>query len=334
MDFLEQVGPVLIPVDCPVDAVRQRVLWAVVDQFLRLGDVGDVAAHLARPTGLDVDIDFTVDAGRDLFRHFENRRSLAGGDVEGRTLDFLIVVEDAEDSVDTVVKMREIEYLVFAVDGQWLPGAGLGDKQRNHTVGCIVPSVNVREPEDTRIDAVTVLVGVGERFAANLARGVGTLGFVHEGVFFAVDDLAGVPIHFSAAGEDDVFNIVLSSVFENIERHLDVVPRAFRVLNQVVDAGSGTEVNDGLRIRGEVVKGTRLAQVHLGGQVVDTVRPAIPDVVDRRDISPSVVQSFYQFRSDCSAAPRHNDRRRVHISLVCASRRLGFGSAGESMTCL
>jgi hypothetical protein len=68
------------------------------------------------------------------------------------------VLDNLGNGRDTVVEVSEIEEFIVTVNDEFSVVHGLGDEQWNDSVGDVVSTVDIGEPEDAGIETVTVLI--------------------------------------------------------------------------------------------------------------------------------------------------------------------------------
>ncbi len=282
---------------------------AVAEQLARLREIRDVVRHLAEERGRERHVRLDAQLGRDPLRAVHERVPLAVGEVD-RLVDHPALrerLDAAGDPVDAVVDVGEVEGLVLAsVDRDRLPAEHRVDEQRDHPHHpmqvVVVPAVDVGEPEDEVGQAVAAGVGVDERLARDLRRGVRALR-VREvrGLLVVALEAMHVAVHLAARGEDDR-DASLARVLEDVERHHRVLERPVRLADELVHLRVRRQVHHeiGLRVldpvdparEGRVVPGEVLEQVR------ERVGPGVEPLVDPEHVVAGALEAQGQVRAD------------------------------------
>jgi len=204
-----------------------------------------------------------------------------------------------DDSIDAVIDMGEIDYLLDAKHGDWLILRNVPDKERNDPLHpmkiVIVPAVNIAQTKDNVGKAVAARVRIDHRLTGNFARRVRARAKAEISVGFNSAKAVDIAIHFAAAGEDDRDG-QQPAILEDVVSHRDVFERSPRLVHQFIHFRMGSEMDHDIRLFPS--NGAEDAQILESG--VERISPFIRTAIDAHYFMAGLQAPESQIRSDLS----------------------------------
>ena len=242
--------PLRKPGDAARDPLVERYGRLPAEQPAGAADVGNVPGHLTEQRWSECHVGLLAGCLTDQLCHADERVALTVGEVDRLVPDAPLnqALDAADDSLDAVVDIGEVEHFVVAAEhGDRLAAQDPVGEERDHADHArevvVVPSVDVGEAEDDVRQLVATGVGVDERLAGDFRRGVRALCVREVGASFLGLEAVDVAVHLAARAEDDR-GLRLPAVLEHVERHRHVLERAGRLAHELVHLGVGGEMDD------------------------------------------------------------------------------------------
>src|SRR5579883_2683724 len=315
--------PVHRPGHAPLDALFQRHPRIVVQQGACFADVGHISGDLTCSGRCELDARLFPQSLADIGGQRDQAVSLAIGQID-RVIPFGAAHQEVNargNSLDAIVDVRKVEFLLGSVDRNGLAVSDPVDEERRNPLHAfdvvVVAPVDVAEPEDQEWQLIAARVGMYQSLAGNLARRIRALRDHEVGLALLGDVALYVAVYLPGAAEDDGHALVTAE-FKHIERHADVLQCALGVLDQLIYLGMGRQMHHDIEVRR--IRGIADARDKLGLRSVqildnrlDSPRPWVGTDIDTIDIVPLVQEMQDEVGPDLSTRTGDEDAHKLSL---------------------